>query len=194
MLMKRKYLFLILLLISSYAHALLVSVNGYDAVPEEGLNITIDKAELDILSGKMQMGLKGNLVCSGTLTVTISRSSAGLEDEFCCAGQCTAGNEETSETLEFYPNGLAEWYVHYNPLPNSDETIVYRFTEGEESRVITVRYIHTPGEGLDNVSEGSRKTGVYTLTGTRVQETYDGTTLPDGAYIINGKKTILNSH
>ena len=192
--MKRKYLFLILLMISSYAHALLVSVNGYDAVPEEGLNITIDEAEPDILSGKMQMGLKGNLICSSTLTVTITRSRTGLEDEFCCAGQCTAGNGETSETLEFYPNGMAEWYVHYNPLPNSDETIVYSFTEGEESRVVTVHYIYNPSEGLDNVSEGSRKTGVYTLTGTRVQESHDGTTLPDGAYIIDGKKIIINTH
>ena len=95
--MKRKYLFLILLLISSYAHALLVSVNGYDAVPEEGLSITIDKAEPDILSGKMQMGLKGNLICSSTLTVTITRTSTGLEDEFCLI-QCMEGNGETSQT------------------------------------------------------------------------------------------------
>ena len=194
MLMKRKYLFPILLLISTYAQAILVSVDGYDAVPEEGLNITIDKAELDILSGKMQMGIKGNVLCSGTLTVTIARTSEGLADEFCCAGQCTAGNGETSETLHFNPSGVADWYTHYNPQPNSDETIIYTFTDGVETRVMTVHYIYTPSEGLDNISEGMRQNGVYTLTGTLVQDTYDGSALPDGTYIINGKKTILNNH
>ena len=96
--------------------------------------------------------------------------------------------------LQFTPSGVAEWNTHYYPQPNSDETIVYSFTEGEESRVVTVHYIYNPSEGLDNVPEGAQKHGVYTLTGSLVQEAYDGTTLPDGAYIINGKKTILNSH
>ena len=149
MLMKRKFLLLPLLLLCLNAQALILSVNGYGNVPEEGLDITVTEAEIDILTGEPTMILKGELLASGPLTVTINRPFAGLSDEFCC-GQCMPGNGETQQILNFSPSGIAEWYSHYIPAPNSDITITYTFFDGSDTRVIRVRYTYS-AEGIDNL-------------------------------------------
>ena len=104
--------------------------------------LTVTNAEEDFMSGEMQMTLEGNLLCSTPLTVTITRATTGLTDEFCCAGSCTAGNGALSETLHFNPSGMASWYVHYMPADMSDQTIVYTFADETETRTITVRYAY----------------------------------------------------
>ena len=119
---------------------LIISITGYGDVPTEGLELTITEAEENILSGEMQMNLEGTLLCNEPLTVTITRSATGLNDEFCCAGQCMAGNGETSEILHFTPNGLASWFSHYTPIAGSNETITYRFDDGIAAQTITVHY------------------------------------------------------
>lgn len=123
--------------------ALIISVANYGEVPTEGMEITVKEAEEDILTGDMQMKLEGTLLCTNPLTVTITRSSAGITDEFCCANQCTVGNGETSEDLSFTPGGMANWYIHYTPTPGSYETINYLFDDGTESRSLTVHYDYT---------------------------------------------------
>lgn len=146
--MKRNGLLLLLLcLVSLNAKALLVSVNGYGDVPEAGLDITITEAEEDPLMGEQLMALNGQLIATAPLSVTITRSVAGVTDEFCCAGQCTAGNGETAEQLAFSPNGVATWYAHYMPMANSDVQITYTFSDGTESRQVRVRYFYST-EGL----------------------------------------------
>ena len=137
--------------------ALVISVTGYDEIPEQGMEITVNEAQEDILSGDMVMKVDGSLICSNPLTVTITRSSEGLIDEFCCAGQCTAGNGETTETLNFTPGGMASWYIHYTPTPGSYETITYLFDDGSESRTLTVHYDYTT-QGMETVE--SRKSKV----------------------------------
>ena len=124
------------------ANALIVSVNGYDEIPEEGLKITVTEAEEDLLTEEMVMKLQGNLLTSNPLTVTITRSAAGLLDEFCCADECTAGNGETEEVLTFNPSGVANWYIHYTPEEESRVTVRYVFNDGEESRTLTVQYAY----------------------------------------------------
>ena len=124
-----------------YILALIISVAGYD-IPAEGMDTTVTEAQCDVLSGKMQMSLDGSLISTAPLTVTITRSAANLEDEFCCAGQCTTGNGETSQTLEFAPNGKASWYLHYYPQPDSDEQVTYTFSDGSESYQLRVRYAY----------------------------------------------------
>ena len=149
--MKRNYLMAALCLLWTInANALIVSVDGKGEIGEQGLEITITEAEEDPLSGKTLMELDGNLLSEGPITVTINRSAAGMEDEFCCANQCTAGNGQTSETLQFSPSGVAKWYVHYTPAPNSHETVVYTFTEGAQSLVLTVHYNYD-AEGIEDV-------------------------------------------
>lgn len=38
------------------------------------------------------------------------------------------------------PQGVANWFVHYTPAPGSDETVVYTFSDGTETRTLTVHY------------------------------------------------------
>lgn len=148
--MKKNLLLAISCLLSLNANALIVSVNGHGEIDEKGMEITINETEEDPLTGKELMQLEGKLLCSGQLTVAINRSSAGIEDEFCCASQCTAGNSETSETLHFSPTGIASWFVHYTPAPNSRETVIYTFTDSEQSLVLTVHY-NNDAEGIEDV-------------------------------------------
>ena len=72
--------------------ALIISVANYGDIPAEGMELTINEAEEDILSGDMLMKISGTLLSTNPLTVTITRSAEGLNDEFCCANQCTVGN------------------------------------------------------------------------------------------------------
>lgn len=137
--------------------ALVISVTGYEDIPEQGMEVTVNEAYEDILSGDMLMKVEGSLICSNPLTVTITRSSEGLIDEFCCAGQCIGGNEETSQTLHFAPGGMASWYVHYTPTPGSYETITYLFDDGSENRTLTLHFDYTT-QGMETVE--SRKSKV----------------------------------
>ena len=96
------------------------------------------------------MELEGDvLISSGELEMQIIRSANGLEDEFCCGDNCTAGNGETEETKTFNFNGMAHWYSHYVPIMGSNETIRYIFRDGEESLEVRVQYVYQ----TDAVSE-----------------------------------------
>ena len=130
--------------------ALVISVTGYEDIPEQGMEVTVNEAYEDLLSGDMLMKVEGSLICSNPLTVTITRSSEGLTDEFCCAGQCIGGNEETSQTLHFTPGGMASWYIHYTPTPGSYETITYLFDDGSENRTLTVHFDYTT-QGVESI-------------------------------------------
>lgn len=147
--MKRKFLLLPLLLLCLNAHALTLSVEGYGEVPTDGLDITIDVAEVDPFTGSLVMKLEGSLLTSSPLTVTIDRPYAGLSDQFCC-GQCLNGNSEKQQIMNFSPSGPSSWYAHYYPAPNSDLTITYTFSDGSDTRVIRVRYIYS-AEGVENL-------------------------------------------
>ncbi len=148
--MKRNYLLLLLSVLSINANALIVSIYGLGDIPAEGLDTTLTQATVDLLSGETVMKLDGSLLASDPLTVTIARSQSDLSDEFCCAGQCTYGNAETQETLQFTPAGMAQWYVHYMPVPGSDVQITYTFSAGGEERQLRVHYVYT-AEGMESV-------------------------------------------
>ena len=161
--------------------ALILSVNGYGEVEQESMEITVTEAEEDIYTGDMRMNVEGDLLCSTPLTVTITRSAAGLTDEFCCADQCQTGNEQTSETKNYTPNGMTNWYAHYTPVAGSKQTITYRFDDGTEAKTVTVHYDYS-GQGIDAVStkvksskvlrEGNvvilRNEKTYSIQGTKI--------------------------
>lgn len=154
--MRKIISFVVFALMTQAARALTVSVNGHGEISAEGMELTITEAEQDPLSGNMLMKLEGELVSNGELTVTITRSAAELTDEFCCAGQCTAGNEEISEVLHFTPGGTASWFIHYTPQPNSQETVTYLFTDNEGNRTLTVHYNYA-AQAVEQVeSEGAK--------------------------------------
>ena len=148
--MKRNWILAAMLLLFTHANALIVSIDGYGDIPENGLEITLTQAEMDIATGEMQMELQGSLLCTAPLNVSILRSATGLSDEFCCTGACTAGNGETSQTLNYSPAGPVDWFIHYYPAANSDETIVYTFTDADESRTLTVHFQYST-EGIDPI-------------------------------------------
>ena len=151
--MKQKWLILALsLLMTNASYALIVNLNGHGEIPEEGLEITLTEAEQDPLTGNMRMDLNGNLLSDGALQVTITRSQAGLTDEFCCSDQCTVGNGESSEILNFSTSGVVSWFVHYTPQPNSEVTVTYLFTDSSESRTLTVHY-HYDAQAIEAVDE-----------------------------------------
>ena len=127
--------------------ALILRVNGYE-VPAEGMDTVITDAPINPLTGQPLMSLDGSLETTNSLTVTITRSQAGINDEFCCAGQCTAGNKQTSESLSFNPGGETTWFVHYTPTPSSDVQVTYLFSDGTDSRELRVHYIYE-GQGIE---------------------------------------------
>lgn len=133
---------LLLLLLSVPAHALIVSVNGYGEIPAEGMYIELAEPEQDILTGALRYKVDGSLISTNPLTVTITRSETNIADEFCCAGECTAGNGEISEEIHFNTNGLTNWFIHYTPASNSDITVTYTFSDGTDSRTLTVNYVY----------------------------------------------------
>ena len=143
--MNKKLIILMLGIITMQpAHALIVSVRGVGEVDEQGVDLTIDEAELDPLTDKHIMTLQGDLLAEGSsLSVRIYRSEENLTDEFCCGSQCTAGNGLTEEQKAFEVSGAAQWYTHYTPAPGSDVTIRYVFDDGTEQRELRVRYIFT---------------------------------------------------
>lgn len=134
--------------------ALILNLTGYGEIPAEGLDTLVTETEIDALSGKERMLLEGMLLAEGPLTVTVTRSQTELSDEFCCAGSCTAGNGQTSETLSFTPSGVTSWYVHYNPAPGSDVSISYLFSDDAGSLELRVQYVHN--------AEGIHRTDAHT--------------------------------
>lgn len=156
--------------------ALILNVAGYGEVPAEGLRITIDQAQEDPLTGKAVMEVSGTVICDSALRVSIERADAEIEDEFCCAGQCTPGNGESSQQLTFTPSGLASWYSHYNPAPNSDTYVRYNFWDGSESRTLEVHYVYAT-EGIEEC-------------GTQPKAAIQKTIRDGQVVIINGKQII----
>jgi hypothetical protein len=140
------------------AQAIEVEVDGQGEVTEEGMEFTVNEASIDPLSGLPVMRITGTLISNGALTVNITRSNAGITDEFCC-GQCKTGNGETTEILNYTPEGLSKWYIHYNPAAGSNETITYTFSEGAESLTMTVHFNYDSQdvEQISATQKGSQK-------------------------------------
>jgi len=124
------------------ANALIVSVEGHGEVPADGMDLMITEGEEDILSGRYTMELNGTvLAAGGQLSVQITRPAEGIEDEFCCGTNCTAGNAQTTETKTFTVDGPASWYAHYYPN-RAYAQINYVFSDGTDTREIRVHYVH----------------------------------------------------
>ena len=133
------------------AQAIVVEVDGQGELTEEGMELTVNEASIDPLSGLPEMRIEGTLISSGALQVSITRSSTGLTDEFCC-GQCKTGNGETTEILNYTPEGLSKWYIHYNPAAGSNETITYTFKDTEGSLTLTVHFNYE-SQDVEQVSD-----------------------------------------
>lgn len=150
--MKRNWMIIaVLLWIAQTTNAaLIVSTDEYGELPAEGLEITINEAQTDLMTGKALMEIQGSMLCSAPVTVTITRSQNGIEDQFCCADDCTNGNEQLSEKLHFTPQGMASWFVHYYPQASSNVTVTYTFSDGTDTRTLVVHYVYNT-QGVNEV-------------------------------------------
>lgn len=52
--------------------ALILSVNGYGEVENESMEITVNEAQEDIMTGDMKMNVDGTLLADAPLTVSIT--------------------------------------------------------------------------------------------------------------------------
>ena len=80
------------------------------------------------------MGITGQLYSDETqnITVTITRQSTGIIDQFCAAGNCVPGNGGLNQVCNFTIGTMAmqrSWFTHYTPLVAGNEVISYEFDD-----------------------------------------------------------------
>ena len=138
------------------------------------------------------MGVEGMMYSdeSENITVTITRSTTGIFDQFCAAGNCVPGNGELTQELQFTigsMEALRRWFTHYTATTPSQETIVYAFNDGANPVVkLTVVYSYKTS-AVENVQIPATQGAIYNLLGQRMPSNTLGE-LPSGIYIINGEK------
>lgn len=190
--MKKVYLLILMAMCSFASHAIVLSADGIGDIDAD-TTITITEAEMDPLTGAIQMEIHGNLLLiNGTaLKVEITRSASGVADQFCCGSNCVNGNLAETETLNFtVASKMSSWFTHYAPAPGSVYTVTYKFIDGSHAITLTVNYDYS-GTGIADLKAESTKKGVYTILGERVREDNSIEGLRPGLYIINGKKQII---
>lgn len=143
--------------------ALIINVANHGEIPAEGMDITVTETTIDPMTQRMQMAVDGTVTCAEPLTVTITRSASGLTDQFCCAGLCVFGNGETTQSQEYGFGDNLNWYAHYEPAPNSEQTVQYTFSADNETRTLTVHYVYG-AQGIDNVKTKPNSVCIYRLT------------------------------
>jgi hypothetical protein len=156
--------------------------------------IVVTEYEYDEDLEEALMEVRGQLYSdeSQNITVTITRKNTGIIDQFCAAGNCVPGNGELTQVCEFTV-GTADfqrsWFTHYTPLEASEELITYTFSDGiNPASTLTIKYSYmmTP---VDNIVAPQHHGKIYNLLG-QLMPTFELSELPEGIYIINGKKYI----
>lgn len=156
--------------------------------------IIVTEYEYDEDLEEATMGVEGMMYSdeSENITVTITRSTTGIFDQFCAAGNCVPGNGELTQELQFTigsMEALRRWFTHYTATTPSQETIVYAFNDGTNPVVkLTVVYSYKTS-AVENVQIPATQGAIYNLLGQRMPSNTLGE-LPSGIYIINGKKYI----
>ena len=86
-------------------------VNDEQVITEvtENTTITVTEYEYDEDLEEALMEVKGQLYSdeSQNITVTITRQSTGIIDQFCAAGNCVPGNGELTQVCEFVVGTMA---------------------------------------------------------------------------------------
>ena len=142
------------------------------------------------------MEVRGQLYSdeSQNITVTITRQSTGIIDQFCAAGNCIPGNEELTQELNFTVGTLSSmrrWFTHYTVYEAGTETIAYTFDDGiNPTLTLTVKYSYNDeNTAVEDVVARPTDNAIYNLLGQRMP-TNELSELPAGIYIVNGKKII----
>ena len=156
--------------------------------------IVVTEYEYDEDLEEATMGVEGVMYSdeSQNITVTISRSTTGIFDQFCAAGNCVPGNGELTQELQFTIGTMASmrrWFTHYTVFDAGQETIDYSYNDGTNPVVkLTVVYSYKTS-GVENIQTTTNQGIIYNLLGQRMPSK-ELSELPAGIYIINGKKYI----
>jgi hypothetical protein len=160
----------------------------------QNTTIRITEYEWDEDLEEALMEVRGQLYSdeSETITVTITRSSEGIYDQFCAAGNCIPGNEELTQVCEFTVGTAAfqrSWFTHYTPFEEGTETIAYTFNDGvNPALTLTIQYSYKDeNTAVEDVVVHPTDNAIYNLLGQRMP-TNELSELPTGIYIVNGKK------
>ena len=160
----------------------------------ENTTILVTDYEWDEDLEEALMEVKGQLYSdeSNKITVTITRQSTGVIDQFCAAGNCVPGNGELNQVCEFTIGSnpmMRSWFTHYTPTEAGNEVISYEFNDGvNPSITLTIKYSYLM-TAVENVETRPTSNVIYNLLGQKMPTT-EISELPKGIYIINGKKFI----
>ena len=160
----------------------------------ESTTILVTEFEWDEDLEEALMEVRGQLYSdeSNNITVTITRQSEGVIDQFCAAGNCVPGNGELTQVCEFVVGAMEmqrSWFTHYTPMEASNEEISYEFNDGVNPTItLTIKYSYLM-TAVENVVSPQHNGKIYNLLGQEMPAT-ELSELPKGIYIINGKKYI----
>ena len=160
----------------------------------QNTTITITEYEWDEDLEEALMEVRGQLYSdeSQNITVTITRQSTGVIDQLCAAGNCVPGNGELNQVCEFVIGAMEmqrSWFTHYTPMEAGEEIISYEFNDGVNPTItLTIKYSYLM-TAVEDVVAPQYNGKIYNLLGQEMPAT-DLSELPNGIYIINGKKYI----
>lgn len=160
----------------------------------QNTTITITEYEWDEDLEEALMEVRGQLYSdeSQNITVTITRQSTGVIDQFCAAGNCVPGNGELNQVCEFVVGAMEmqrSWYTHYTPMEAGEEVISYEFNDGVNPAItLTIKYSYLM-TAVEDVVAPQYNGKIYNLLGQEMPVS-ELNELPKGIYIINGKKYI----
>ena len=160
----------------------------------QNTTIIVTEYEWDEDLEEALMEVRGQLYSdeSNNITVTITRQSEGVIDQFCAAGNCVPGNGELNQVCEFVVGAMEmqrSWFTHYTPMEAGEEVISYEFNDGVNPTItLTINYSYKT-TAIDNVVAPQYNGKIYNLLGQEMP-TNELSELPKGIYIINGKKYI----
>lgn len=105
-------------------------------------SIVVTDAEVDELSGEVQMGIRGSIACETGFRVAVTRSEEGGKDELCGVGQCVPGDGTKLQNFDFSMMGQksGEWYTHFTPAKEGDHKITYKFMNYNRTITLAVTY------------------------------------------------------
>jgi hypothetical protein len=160
----------------------------------QNTTIIVTEYEWDEDLEEALMEVRGQLYSdeSNNITVTITRQSMGIIDQFCAAGNCVPGNGELNQVCEFVVGTMEmqrSWFTHYTPMEAGEEVISYEFNDGVNPTItLTINYSYKT-TAIDHVLAPQHNGKIYNLLGQEMP-TNELSELPKGIYIINGKKYI----
>ena len=160
----------------------------------ENTTILVTEYEWDEDLEEALMEVRGQLYSdeSQNITVSITRQSTGILDQFCAAGNCVPGNGELTQVCDFTIGSnpmQRSWFTHYTPQEAGNEVISYKFNDGVNPTItLTIKYSYLM-TAVENVVAPQHNGKIYNLLGQEMPAT-ELNELPKGIYIINGKKYI----